>query len=428
MKGRIAYCGIDVGLKKHSICLMNSEQKIVKKYDIANDIDGFKRLEADIDIDKKAKICLEPTGVYSINIFLYLKNKGYDIRFCQTDSSHDFRQAMFRQKKHDYFDSVALAKYRIVNEHRTFDGSNIIEKLALDNYYYNSDYQLLSDMTDEYVRTRRQISILKNKIKNIIDLRFPESIQIFSSDRGCKTIMRVLSHSKEDILSGKIKVMKLTEIQNKLRHSIGQYNLKVTDFKNYSNELTILEKKIKKLNSSIKEKLHDLGYSFLFDYYGLNTINIAVLIKEIRNIKRFYRFSENGSFNKKRSLKAFKKFLGIAVTSNQSGAREGGHALIKSGNIKLRNIIFMLALNYIGDKPNPTRYNNKSNELDPYRFRMIYERLVEKGTKKLIALTKIMNKIATDLFFILKRNAEANKIPDASCEVVTNCVYNIRPT
>ncbi len=412
MKERIAYCGIDVGLKNHSVCLINNEQKTVKRYSIANDLNGFERLTA--DIDKKTKICLEPTGVYSVNIFLYLRNKGYDIRFCQTNSSHDFRQSMFRQKKHDYFDSVALAKYRIVNEHRTFDGNNIIEKLALDNYNYNCDFQSLSDMTDEYMRTIKQIRMLKTKIKGIIDLRFPEAIQIFPSDRGCKTIMRVLLHPKEDILSGRTKAVKLAEIRNKLGKSIGQYNLKASDFKNYVSELTVLEEKIKELRSSIREKLHDMGYSSLFDYYGLNAINIAVLVREIRNIDRFYRFSDNGSFNKKKSLKAFKKFLGIAVTSNQSGAREGGHALIKSGNRKLREVIFMLALSYIAQKPNPSRYSNKTNELDPYRFRMIYDSLVQKGTKKLIALTKIMNKIATDLFFILKRNTDVKKIPDVS--------------
>lgn len=415
MKEKIAYCGIDVGLKKHSVCLLNSVQKIVKKYEIANDIYGYRRLG--MDIDKKTRICLEPTGVYSINIFLYLKNKGYDIRFCQTDSSHNFRQAMFRQKKQDYFDSVALAKYRIVNEHRTSDGYRIIEKLALDSHYYSSDYQLLSDMIGEYARMSKQTVMLKNKIKNIIDLRFPEAIQIFPSDRGCKTIMQVLLHSKEEVLSGKIKFFKakkLAEIRKKLRNSIGQYNLKANEFKNYTDELEGIENKITKLRCSIDEKLSCLGYSFLFDYHGLNTINIAVLVTEIRNIKRFYRFSENGSFNKKRSLKAFKKFLGIAVTSNQSGEREGAHKLTKSGNMKLRNTMFMLAMNYISEKPNPSRCRNKSNELDPHRFRMIYDGLVERGVKKVVALTKIMNKMATDLFFILKRNAESDAIPETS--------------
>jgi hypothetical protein len=410
MKNAIAYCGIDVGLRKHSVCLIDASQKIIKRYDVANDIIGFRKIES--DVSRKTKMCLEPTGVYSVNIFLYFRNKGYDIRFCHTNSSHDFRQSMFRQKKHDYFDAVALAKYRIVNEHKTMDGSKLIEKFAVNNYKCDPDYQALSDMIDEYSRISRGSAMLKNKIKNIIDLRFPEAIQIFSSDRGCKTIVNVLLHSKEEILSGEVKIKRSREIREKLKNSIGQYNLKAEDFQNCASELNVLEEKAEELKSSIKSKLEDIGYSFLFRCHGLNTINSAVLIREIRNIDRFYRYSENGSFNKKRSLKAFRKFLGIAVTSNQSGEREGTHKLAKSGSRKLRNVIFMLALNYISEKPNPERYKEISKELDPYRYRTIYENLVGNGTRKMIAITKIMNKITTDLFFIFKNHNDM-KITEA---------------
>ena len=89
MEEKIEYCGIDVSLKTHTACLMDNKQKIVKRYTIANDRRGFEKLEG--DIDKTTKICLEPTGVYSLNIFIYFKRRNYDIKFCGTKSASDFR-------------------------------------------------------------------------------------------------------------------------------------------------------------------------------------------------------------------------------------------------------------------------------------------------------------------------------------------------
>lgn len=404
MASHVAYCGIDVGLKIHTVCLLGKNQEIIRKYSIPNNIKGFRTLEA--DIDKNTLICLEPTGVYSVNLFLYFKRNGYNIKFCGTHSSFYFRQSRFNKKKHDKLDSVALAKYRIVNEDLTFEGSKLIEKLAQNNYVCDPDYIALSDLVDRYMKKSKRMSILKNKIKNIIDLRFPEAIQIFSSDRGCKAILKALQHSKEDILNGKVKLDRLNEIQEKLKNSIGQYDFKVFDFKNYVEELRILEYEVENLKQAVKERLSVKGYSSLFNYWGLDTISIAILVTEIRNIKRFYKFNQNGCFNKKRSLKAFKKFLGIAVTSNQSGKHEGAHKLTKSGNMKLRSVVFMMAMRYISLKPKGKSTSSENNNLDPCKFRTMYEQLVEKGYKKLIAITKVMNKIATDLFFVFKNIAE----------------------
>lgn len=404
MRKNIAYCGIDVGLKSHAVCLLDDAQNVAKKYVIINDIEGFTKLEA--DLNKETKICLEPTGIYSINIFLYLKKKNYDVKFCKTDSSHDFRQAMFRSKKHDRFDALALAKYRIVNENQVFDGERTIEKMSLDSYSFSPDYQQLSDLVDRHSSAGKAIRKLRNKITGLIDLRFPEAVLVFPSDRGCKTIREALLHPKEKIIAGEIPLHSLATIQAKLKHSIGQYEMKRKDFVSYVSELNALEKQRAVLESSIKDQLLKMGYASLFNYYGLNTLGIALLVKDIRDIKRFYRYSNNGQFNKKRSLRAFKKFIGITVTSNQSGARQGGHKLAKTGNFTLRSILFMMAMGYIQTKPD--KFIGVNSDLNPSKLKALYESLVARGVKKLIALTKVMDKIATDLFFILREHAGMN--------------------
>lgn len=403
MKREAEYCGIDVSLKTHTACLMDEDQKVIKRYSINNDREGFEKLEN--DIDENTKICLEPTGVYSVNIFIYFEQKGYDIKFCGTKSAADFRKSMFNKKKHDNLDCVALAKYRIVNEDKTFDGIKFLDRLSSENNNLSDmGYITLSDLLNQYARKTKLTSSIKNVLKNIIDLRFPEAIQVFSHDRGCRTILKALAHSKEDVLRGKVELIKSQEIKNKLRNSIGQYDLKISDFKYYVKELEKLEAEIKILRKSVKEQLGAKGYSSLFNFCGLDTINIAILITEIRDIRKFFRYSKNGKLNKKRSLKTFKEFMGISVTSNQSGNREGAHKLAKSGNAKLRSILFMMALTYISMHPKNESVSEK--DLDPYRLKMLYEKFVKKGKKKLVAVTKVMNKIATDLFFILKEVSE----------------------
>ena len=396
-----AYCGIDVGMKSHVICLLNEAQQAIKKYSINNDLEGFQTIEADIEIN--TKICLEPTGVHSINIFLYFHNKGYDIKFCRTESSHNFREAMFGKKKHDRFDALALAKYRIVNEDQVFDGSKLIEKLGTEEH--GQHYKDLSSLLSEYQSLRMKIQVLKTRLKCLIDLRFPEAIQIFPGNRGSAAIRTVLRHSKKDILEGRVKVSRLKQIQDKLQRSIGQYELRQEDFRKYDEEHDVIESRIKNLENSINKKIHEMGYASLLDYPCLGTIGLAVLVREVRDIKRFYRFNHDGTLSKKRSLKAFKKFLGISVTSNQSGTKQGGHSLARRGNMTLRNIIFLMAMNYV--HTNQRKFSEQHKELKAAHLRELYESIISRGTRKLIALTKIMSKIAIDLFFLLKRHADS---------------------
>lgn len=399
----VVSCGIDVGLKSHMVCLLGKGQEIIKRYAIVNDIEGFSKLVS--DITKNTLICLEPTGVYGINLFVYFRKKGYDIKFCGTDSSFYFRRAMFGSKKHDKLDCISLAKYRLVNEQLTFDGAGLLEKLfQRANYQNNKKCLVLSELLDEYTKKAKKSSILKQKIKCIVDLRFPEAIQIFPYNRGCKTILKALCYSKEDILKGKVELERLSQIQKKIKSTIGQYDLRVAEFKDHVEELNRLQKQMKELRGVMKEKLHEMGYSPLFGYPGLDTVNIAVLVCEIGDIERFFKYSQNGQFNKKRSLKSFKEFLGIAVTSNQSGEHEGGHKLVKSGNMKLRTTLFLMVLTYISMKNKEKTGAEKHEDLDPYRFKSLYEKLVDSKVKKKVAITKVMNKIATDLFFILKEN------------------------
>jgi len=397
------YCGVDIGMRRHAVGLLNKDQETISQYFIGNDLDGFRKLEK--DIDKKTKICIEPTGIYSINFFIYFSERGYDIRLCETRSSSEFRKSLYGKKKDDKKDCFALAKYRITHEKKTFDGSKILNTLSYDS----SDIFLssLHDLIVLYHVKSKYLGKIKTKIKRLIDLRFPEADKVFPYNRGCKTIIKALCYSKEEILSGKLSLRKQEIIQSFLKRSIGQYDLKASEFRLLVDKSAMLDTEIVDLRGKIEDKLRRNGYSRLFDYCGLNSINVGTLVRDIQDITRFFRHNHDGSFSKKKSLRAFKNFFGIAVTSNQSGERVGGHKLVKSGCKTSRNVVMMLALTYISLKDNKKySLDLEYSALNPVKYGSLYEEYC-KRTKKMIAVTKIMNKISTDLFFVFKDAVES---------------------
>ena len=367
-------CGVDISLKKHKVCLLNEEQEIISKYEICNDLEGFQKLEK--DITKETKICLEPTGVYSINFYLYFKNRGFNIRFCGTFSSKRFRESIFGRKKHDNLDSIALAKYRIVNEDKTFE-------LNLDRFVCvvpaNSE---LRGFLDDYNRLAKQCAKLKQKVTLLIDLRLPETIQVYYK-RSCKEVRTFLSNDRESAL--KLPSPKFDKLKEVLKKSIGQFDFKLAEFKELTTEFDNIHLKKKELEKKIKERVKTHPYNVLYEIKGLDTISIASLIVEIGTVKRFLK-SRNGQLDKKYSLKCFKKFIGLHTTCNQSGEREGKARLSKFGNNQLKKIIRMSTVCNFGLKQS--------------KYKDLFEKW-KKTKAKGIALTKAKSSFATDLFFRL---------------------------
>ena len=405
MKNKNAkFCGIDIGCQKHTVAILDAELNVLKKYPITNTIEGFRKVER--NIHKGTKMCIEPTGVYSVNFLIYFYRRGFDIRLAGTKSSKYLRQSLNFGRKHDKFDCKVLAQYRLSHEHKTLHPDRILQGYSYDNC---DAYLLkLQNKLFDYRKYSRKISNIKKKLTNIIDLRFPEASLVFPGLRGGKTIIKALVYSKEDILSRKIKLLRGEKIREQLRKSIGQYDYKKKYFKILVDELKRLEYNCEELSKSMNEHLLEGGYGSLFNYSGLNTINITTILTNVQNITRFYKYKNDGVIHNKKSLLAFKSFIGLAVTTNQSGDHEGLGRLVKSGCLDVRGVLWMLALTYIASKNKKIDENSKYNAFNPAKYKTLYEAYTQR-TKKGIAIPKIMNKISTDLFFALKEISDAKE-------------------
>ena len=75
------YVGLDVASEKHDCCILNEKKKIFRSFSISNSADGFDSLLAalaELSSDE-IKIGLEATGIYSENLSVFLRRKGFDV-------------------------------------------------------------------------------------------------------------------------------------------------------------------------------------------------------------------------------------------------------------------------------------------------------------------------------------------------------------
>ena len=86
--------GIDVSRLKHDACFGSKIKVIWQKFDFTNDLVGFKKFEAKINLIclehgfKDVLISMEPTAIYWISLFEYLKSKNRIV--CLLDPSAVF--------------------------------------------------------------------------------------------------------------------------------------------------------------------------------------------------------------------------------------------------------------------------------------------------------------------------------------------------
>lgn len=157
--------------------------------------------------------------------------------------------------------------------------------------------------------------------------------------------------------------------------------------------VTEIESVIERLNQSIEklyirlEEIVNLFYSHEFDLMisipGVGKKTAIVLLTLIKNFENF----ENA--------KQVCSYFGLAPRIFQSGSSVKGKSKIcKMGMSHIRQLLYMCARS-------ASRYNKACREL--------YERLLEQGKPKKLALIAIANKLIKQLFAIVKYNEKYNE-------------------
>lgn len=360
MEHRIArYVGIDIGKKSNSLCGLDKDQKIVASFDFRHTIEDYRKVLA--VIDKDSRIVIEPTGVYSLHIYFFLRDKDYQIRFSNTSSStHTIRsETAGVKKKTDPLDAKGLALHSIIHWKKCNTKIPYIDNIK--GYNNTLFYIRVRELLEEYKLLSKESSNVQKKINTLLSLRFPELSYIFKK-KTPKLAMKFMSLEKEDYMFPAEEIARamgvkkechlkyVEEMKAALSDSLavktGLFDVKITETKQLIRELNILKDEQKDKERRLRDLINISDFRRLYDFKGLNTVGIAILITEIRNISSFFVRNSDGSINHRKSLKSFKKYCGFDVTSNQSGERKGGGRLARCRS-RLRGVFYMMALTYI---------------------------------------------------------------------------------
>ena len=165
------FVGIDVSSAKHDCCILDSSRKTIRSFMILNNREGFSGLSAvltELAAPENIKIGLEATGIYGDNLANFLRRKGFNVctinpLLCKKHQS----ATTLRKTKNDRSDAKNIALI-VASEDLQPD-----QTLS----YHIVELKSLSRARFLTVKDR---SSLKNKVKRLVTVLFPELLDVFT--------------------------------------------------------------------------------------------------------------------------------------------------------------------------------------------------------------------------------------------------------
>lgn len=337
------FIGIDVAKNKHDCYIIDSDSVVLNdSLTIPNSLEGFELLYSSIipflpsnDISE-ARIGLESTGHYSINLLNYLYAKGFKITIFNPLATSLFRKSQtLRKTKTDKKDAKLIATMLFSDESKS---------------YSPVSYQIqeLKSLTRHRYRMLGYRSKLKLSISRLIDIIFPELPSVVWSIHQKSSYELLLMYPTPKA----IKESHLTKLTNILLHSsCGQYNKeKATVIKELASKsigssnrslsfelqqtirlIQSVQKEIDELDKMIKAIVVELNTP-LITIPGISYTLAAIILAEIGDIKRF---------NSPSKLLAF---AGMEPSTFQSGNYNAAKTpMVKRGSTYLRWAVMQAA-------------------------------------------------------------------------------------
>ena len=383
------YVGIDVAKSKHDCYIIDSDGVIhMDNLRITNDRKGFDKLlktilnALDGNPVQNAKVGLEHTGHYSINIKRFLESQGFVVTSFNPLETNAFRKAStLRKTKTDKCDARTIATM-------LFSDDSVPT--------LNPSYQIqeLKSLTRHRFRLIRYRSKLKLSYTRIIDIVFPEFPDFFCTihQKSCHqlllelptphaiaqchlTRLTTLIRKGSRGRYGREKALALRELAaSSIGLSNGAYAFELQQtirmIQSVQAEIDILDRKIK----SIVEELD----TPLLSIPGIGYTLAAIILAEIGDINNFP------------SPSKLQAFAGLDPSTYQSGKYTASSAtMVKRGSTYLRWALFQAArIIALRDKTFADYLAKKRSE----------------GKHFSVAMSHVSKKLLRTIFYMLKHN------------------------
>lgn len=288
------YVGIDVASEKHDICIIGENHKVLHTLTISNSKSGFTNLAnllETVAVPDKIKIGLEATGIYGENLAVFLRRKGYDVTTINPLLS----------KKH--LSATTLRKTKTDKS----DANNIALIIASEDFkpdicvsYHISE---LKSLTRARFFTVKDRSALKNKVKRLVAILFPELNNFFSDIFGVTgtAVLKKYPSAKKlaacnietltkllrDSSRGRYGREKAEALRQLAKDSVGTHlNSRTLELSMLLDRIDLLNKQIEQYNDAIKEIMDEID-SPILSIPGIGYTLGAMIIAEIGDIHRF---------------------------------------------------------------------------------------------------------------------------------------------
>lgn len=287
------YVGIDVASEKHDCCILNEKKKIIRSFSFLNSPDGFQSLLSALSgiQPDEIKIGLEATGIYSENLSVFLRRKGFNVTTINPLLLKKHQCATtLRKTKTDKADAKGIALF-IAEEGFQPD---------LPVSYHIQELKSLTRARFSFVQDR---SALKNKVKRLVVLLFPELLEQFSDIFGASATALLKQYPSAEKLAachtdalaallrkssrGRFGRAKAAYLKQLAKCSIGNHSpARVMELKMLLTRIDLLSEQIKDYDKQIKIIMDELD-SPVPTIPGIGYTLGATIIAEVGNINRF---------------------------------------------------------------------------------------------------------------------------------------------
>lgn len=287
------YIGLDIASEKHDCCILNERKKTVQSFSFPNSSDGFGSLLAalaELPSDE-IKIGLEATGIYSENLSVFLRRKGFNVTTINPLLIKKHQGATtLRKTKTDKADAKGIALF-------------IAEEGFQPDLPISYHIQELKSLTRARFSAVQDRSALKNKVKRLVVLLFPELLGEFSDIFGssaiallkqypsaaklaachCDTLAALLRKNSRGRF-GRAKAEHLKQLAN---NSVGNHSAaRVTELRMLLKRIELISDEVSEYDREIKAIMDKIN-SPLLSIPGISYTLGAIIVAEIGDISRF---------------------------------------------------------------------------------------------------------------------------------------------
>ena len=376
------YIGIDISKFKHDCAVIDDFGEIVTpSWSFTNDSEGFSQLKLLLDsLDAEARIGLESTGHYGMNLKLFLESNNFSfMEFNPLLINRFVKSKSLRKTKSDSIDCMMIARFLMTVEYKPHPSS----------FYHIEMLKSLTRFRDSLVRLRTRQLV---ELTNILDKVFPEfkpffggkfsvtALYILSNYSSPEKISNMNSKSYEALRKlsrGRFSTVDFVKLKQLAKNTVGN----TEDYLLLQMQIVLelysqLDSKVAETETSIKVCVSAINPPML-TIPGIGIESAAVILAEF------------GDFSKFNNASQMLSFAGLEPGYFQSGTSETTSRMVKHGSSYLRYTLMNCAQTVVNYEPT---------------FAMFYTKKRSEGKPHRVALSHVVKKLLRVIYTLQTEN------------------------